>query len=142
VALPVPEPGLVISYSYLWHQEFELGFEEGRKDRPAVIVLCVEQEDTGETVVTVVPITHRAPTAAGAIQIPAAIKRHLGLDSESSWVVVTEINEFRWPGYDLRTIPRAGGYQYGFLPPRFFARIKDAMDACNRAGKSRRVPRD
>ena len=32
--IPEPEAGLVISYSYLWKQEEELGQTEGRKDRP------------------------------------------------------------------------------------------------------------
>lgn len=42
--IPNPEPGLVISYWYLSHGEYEVGQEEGRKDRPSVIVLAVEQE--------------------------------------------------------------------------------------------------
>ena len=35
-----PEPGLVISYAYLWHHEHQTGREEGQKDRPTVIVLA------------------------------------------------------------------------------------------------------
>ena len=42
--IPNPEPGLVISYAYLWHREHEAGREEGRKDRPSVIVLAIERE--------------------------------------------------------------------------------------------------
>jgi hypothetical protein len=41
VPLPRPEPGLVLSYSYLWHTEHEEGREEGVKDRPCVIVVVV-----------------------------------------------------------------------------------------------------
>jgi hypothetical protein len=33
--IPNPEPGLVISYAYLWHDEHHAGREEG-KDRPSV----------------------------------------------------------------------------------------------------------
>jgi hypothetical protein len=29
VPIPTPEPGLVISYAYLWHHEHEAGREEG-----------------------------------------------------------------------------------------------------------------
>ena len=47
----------------------------------------------------------------------AAVKRHLGLDDERSWIVVAEGNEFDWPGYDLRKIGRSDRYDYGFLPP-------------------------
>ena len=70
--IPNPEPGLVISYAYLWHHEHQAGREEGRKDRPSVIVLAVERDAGGATVVTVLPITHRAPTdAASAVEIPS-----------------------------------------------------------------------
>jgi len=41
--IPNPEPGLVISYAYLWHREYQAGREEGRKDSPSVIVLAVER---------------------------------------------------------------------------------------------------
>jgi hypothetical protein len=60
VPLPVPEPGLVVSYSYLWQSEYERDQEEGVKDRPCAIILIAE-DDVGETVVTVVPITHSPP---------------------------------------------------------------------------------
>ena len=101
--IPTPEPGLVISYAYLWHHEHEAGREEGRKDRPSVIVLAVERSANDTTVVVVLPITHTPPTdPASAVEIPAAVKRHLGLDDERSWIVVAEGNEFDWPGYDIR----------------------------------------
>jgi hypothetical protein len=29
---PNPEPGLVISYAYLWHHEHQVGREEGQKE--------------------------------------------------------------------------------------------------------------
>jgi hypothetical protein len=29
--IPNPEPGLVISYAYLWHHEHQAGREEGQK---------------------------------------------------------------------------------------------------------------
>jgi hypothetical protein len=59
--IPNPKPGLVISYAYLWHHEHEAGREEGQKDRPSVIVLAIERDVDGATVVTVLPITHSAP---------------------------------------------------------------------------------
>jgi hypothetical protein len=91
VPIPTPEPGLVISYAYLWHHEHQAGRDEGRKDRPSVIVLAVERPVNDTTVVVVLPITHNPPTnPAGAVEIPAAVKRHLGLDDERSWIVVAE----------------------------------------------------
>jgi len=93
--IPAPEPGLVISYAYLWHYEHEAGREEGRKDPPSVIVLAVERQADDSTVVTVLPITHNPPVdAAGAIEIPGPTKRHLGLDDSRSWIIVSEGNEF------------------------------------------------
>lgn len=69
--VPDPEPGLVISYAYLWHDEHLAGQEEGRKDRPGVIVLAVERGSDDATTVTVLPVTHSAPiNPAAAIEIP------------------------------------------------------------------------
>lgn len=134
--IPTPEAGLVISYAYLWHSEHQAGRDEGRKDRPSVIVLAVER--AAETTVIVLPITHSAPKdPADAIEIPAPIKRHLGLDEAHSWIVVSEGNEFDWPGYDLRKIPGSDRYDYGFLPPRFFATVLAAFQAWHQANKGR-----
>jgi mRNA-degrading endonuclease toxin of MazEF toxin-antitoxin module len=89
--LPEPEPGLVISYSYLWHYERNSGVEEGRKDRPCVILVAVERQQDGDTVVVALPVTHRPPEdAAVTVEIPQAVKQQLGLDLERSWVVVQQ----------------------------------------------------
>ena len=142
MAVPSPEPGLVINYAYLWHDEHEAGHEEGRKDRPVVIVLCFEEVSSGDTVVTVLPVTHREPTdPETGVEIPLAVKRHLGLDEERSWVVVAEGNEFIWPGYDLRRRPN-GRIDFGFLPPRLFNRIRNAFVALHRRQRARNTPRD
>ena len=136
--IPNPEPGLVISYAYLWHDGHRAGQEEGRKDRPSVILLAVEREAGGASIVTVLPITHSAPAdPSSAVEIPLPVKRHLGLDDDRSWIVVAEGNEFLWPGYDLRKLPHSDRYDYGFLPPRFFNRVLEAFVACHRAGKRR-----
>jgi hypothetical protein len=58
----------------------------------------------GGTMVTVLPITHSAPDNPDwAIEIPAAVKRNLGLDDLRSWIVVGEGNQFLWPGFHLRS---------------------------------------
>lgn len=44
MTLPVPEPGLVIRYAYLWDREAREGRDEGSKDRPCAIVLVVADE--------------------------------------------------------------------------------------------------
>jgi len=143
VPIPNPEPGLVLSYAYLWHHEHRAGREEGRKNRPSVIVLATERARDGVTVVTVLPITHTAPAdPAAAVELPAPVKRHLGLDDERSWIVVAEGNEFLWPGYDLRKIPGGDRYDYGFLPPRLFDRVVAAFVAWHRTGRQRLTPRE
>src|SRR6516225_7045043 len=106
--IPNPEPGLVISYAYLWHHEHQAGLEEGQKDRPSVIVLAAEREADGATLVTVLPITHAAPSdPATAVEIPMPVKRHVGLDDDPSWIIITEGNEFLWPGMTCASFPRA-----------------------------------
>lgn len=55
MALPTPEAGLVIACAYLWHHEHMVGREEGRKNRPSVIVLAVQDESDDATAVTVLP---------------------------------------------------------------------------------------
>lgn len=126
MAYPEPEVGLVISYSYLWADEAAQGYAEGRKTRPCAIVLVVEKNKGGPPRVVVAPITHSRPRDPdGAVEIPRAVKRHLGLDSEHSWVVVDDFNLFTWPGFDLRKIPGFDDrYSYGLIPPRFFQIIK------------------
>lgn len=140
--IPSPEPGLVISYAYLWHYEHQAGREEGQKDCPSVIVLAVEREAGEATVVTVLPITHSPPAdPASAVEIPLPVKRHLGLDTDRSWIVVAEGNEFLWPGGDLRKILHTDRHDYGFLPPRFLGRVLESFVAYYRAGKRSLTPR-
>jgi hypothetical protein len=140
---PNPEPGLVISYANLWYHEHQAGREGGQEDRPSVIILAVEREAAGATVVTVLPITHSAPgDPASAGEIPLAVKRHLGLHDDPSWIVVAEGNEFVWPGYDLRKLPHSDRYDYGFLPPRIFNQVLDAFVGWYRSSRRRVTPRE
>lgn len=126
---PKPEPGLVIGYSYLWSVESGQGQVEGLKDRPCAIVLSV-RNDEGEQIVTLVPITHTQPSnPEAAIEVPQPTKQRLGLDDERSWIVLSEYNQFVWPGPDLRPISRSyhDQYHYGFLPPKLFDQLKKKL---------------
>ncbi len=143
MSLPEPELGLVIRYSYLWKSEHDAGRDEGSKDRPCAIVLSVTAGDTGSRV-TVLPITHTPPqNAAFALEIPAVVKQRLGLDFERSWIVLSEGNEFTWPGPDLRPQPGAdlSSVAYGFLPPRLFGEILKRFIALGKTGLASKVPR-
>jgi hypothetical protein len=142
LAIPTPEPGLVLNYAYLWHEEFRAGRDEGRKNRPTVIVLCATQAEDQATIVTVPPITHAAPkNEREAVEIPPAIKKHLGLDDDRSWIIIAEGNEFVWPGFDLRKVPNKDDYDYGFLPPRFFDKVRNAFVEYAGTGKVRAAGR-
>ena len=85
----------------------------------------------GASIVSVVPITHSPPAdPADAIPMPLGLKRHLGFDDEPSWIVVTELNDFVWPGPDLRPVPgKEGRFDYGVLPPAFFRKVQEAIFA-------------
>jgi hypothetical protein len=127
MALPHPVPGLVVRYSYLWHREYLEGAREGRKDRPCAIVAAIRREENGETRVLVLPITHTEPDAnSKSIEIPEHTKQQLGLDSARSWIVLTEWNEFTWPGYDLRKLAEADDatVAYGVLPKGLFEKVR------------------
>ena len=143
MSLPKPRPGLVISYAYLWADQHRTGIEEGAKDRPCAII-AAHQVIAEREVVTVVPVTHSPPAdKADAIEMPPALKAFLGLDDLPSWIVVSETNDFFWPGPDLR--PRRGfspaRFDYGMLPPRFFAHLRDRVLQAARSRRLRSVPR-
>ena len=138
MSLPAPQSGLVIRYAYLWATEHDRGAEDGAKDRPCAIV-AARRIIEGREVVTVVPVTHTPPVdPAEAVEMPPALKAHLGLDDMPSWIVVTETNDFLWPGPDLRPVPgKPGRFHYGMLPPRFFAHVRNRLLQAH----ARRVPR-
>ncbi len=143
MAFPVPVPGLVIRYSYLWASEHARGQEEGVKDRPCAVVLTTADE-AGDQVVTVLPISHVLPSnPLLAVEIPAAVKRRLKLDDDRSWVVLTEANRFTWPGPDLRPLQPgdAQSTAYGFLPYGLFEDIRLKFIAALKGQAVSTVPR-
>jgi hypothetical protein len=92
----------------------------------------------------VLPITHTAPERPDdAVEIPTPVKQRLGLDTERSWIVISEVNEFVWPGPDLRPLPGRdeSTIVYGALPPKFFTYIRDRFLALVDRDKATRVHR-
>ena len=142
MTFPAAVPGLVIRYSYLWQTEYLRGQEEGVKDRPCAVIL-VTRDDEGGEMVTVLPITHSPPdNPAIALEIPSATKNRLGLDSERSWVILTEANRFAWPGPDLRPVGGSlDSVAYGLLPQAFFNQMKERFVAILRAGQAKAISR-
>jgi hypothetical protein len=126
---PSPVPGLVIRYSYLWRENHLRGEREGRKDRPCAAILATVSE-SGDRIVTVLPITHSVPAhPQQAIEIPLATKQRLKLDSDRSWIVLSEANRFIWPGPDLRLASQAdaASVAYGNLPHALYDKVRLAF---------------
>jgi len=143
MTLPAPEPGLVIRYSFLWSHEAEAGSDEGSKDRPCAIVVAAALGETGDITVLVAPITHAPPQEDDSIPIPAKTARALGLDGDAHWIRAHELNEFIWPGYDLRPIPgREHAYAYGLLPKALYQQLRAAIRTRLSGPRSRIQKRD
>ncbi len=142
--LPKPVPGLVNRCSYLWRRQHVEGQEEGQKDRPCAVILAAPTIG-GETQVYVLPVTHSPPNdSALGVELPFRVKQHLQLDDRPSWILLDEINDFLWPGYDLRPVPGSepSRVEYGHLPPRFFDSLRAAFLALAAARRVKRVPRN
>jgi hypothetical protein len=138
-----PEPGLVISYAYLWHSQSVQGVEEGYKERPCVIVSAEIQAQTSLRVL-VLPMTHSTPAPANrdlTQEVPPTLCRHLRLDDGRCWIVLTEANEFQWPGPDLGHSAPGNALVYERLPPRFFEKVRHRFITAVKAGKAAAVRR-
>ncbi len=128
--MPYPKPvaGPVIRHACLWRNDQRRGRDEGVKDRPCAIILALESTDD-ETRVFVLPITHTLPRDPDdAFELPRETQRRLGLDERQSWIVLTEANDFVWPGSDLRPKSSDGDLidiVYGALPKVLFNRMRD-----------------
>jgi hypothetical protein len=143
MALPTPAPGLLVSYSYLWHHQRWAGVVEGRKVRPCAIVVAVADDD-GDTRVYVAPITHTKPDDPHAVELSLAVKQRLGLDDHPSWIITNELNRFIWPGYDLRPVSRdkPDTFAWGFLPVDVFAAVKRGIAAHQKSSDLSIAPRE
>ena len=141
MALPDPEPGLVVRYDYLWTHEAAAGRDQG-KTRPACLVAATDPTHRPRYVVPL-PITHTRPTGdTVGIEIPARVRQALGLDDTPSWVIVSEHNVDEWPNAGLSLLPgRPDTFSYGFIPPGRFARIKTRFLELARSKKSPAVRR-
>lgn len=139
----IPEPGDVLSYAYLWHRQAVSGQEEGLKDRPVVVVVARTVVE-GQLQLMVAPITHSPPQRADmAVEIPRAVKTHLGLDKERSWIVTSEMNRFIWPGPDIRLVKAGKDWTpfHGAIPAILLAEVKGRFLALAKQGKIKFVPR-
>lgn len=92
------------------------------------MVVVARIEEAAGTLILVAPVTHSAPEkATDAIEIPPNVKKLLGLDEDRSWIVVTELNRFIWPGPDIRPMPQTGTPFYDALPDWLFERVRNGV---------------
>jgi len=141
MALPKPEPGLVVRYDYLWAREAAKGLRHG-KERPACLVVSYERGDSGiETVL--VAITHSRPAGdAVGIEIPPRVRKLLNLDDQPCWVIVSEYNADVWPSPGIVPLPRGEhGFAYGLMPIPLFETIRGRLLEELQAKRVRRVRR-
>jgi hypothetical protein len=109
------------------------------------VVLVVGRTGAGSPRVYVLPITHSRPAkGVESIEIPLDVARKAKLDAGPSWIILSEFNEFLWPGFDLAPIPgRAPAtVAYGYLTPGFFAKVRDRWLELDATAKSHSVARD
>ncbi|BCA60450.1 type II toxin-antitoxin system PemK/MazF family toxin [Sphingomonas sp. HMP6] len=119
----------------MWAREAERGQDEGLKDRPAVVVIARIVRET-QTEITVAPVTHSMPNdPQAAVEIPAKVKRQLGLDQERSWIVTSELNRFVWPGPDIRVAPGRDTPVYDAIPELLFEKLRVAVNRQVAAGR-------
>jgi hypothetical protein len=144
LSFPPPERGSVIRYGYLWADESAAGQEEGRKDRPVLVLALSVKEQIGTTQLLVLAITHTPRVNSDrAIPLPQAVKRRIGLDDAPAWIVTTEANAFTWPGPDIRPIPgrRPRTVVYGRVPDTVLRQVARSFLANRERQRSRLVAR-
>ena len=74
------------------------------------------------------------------VEIPQATKRRLGLDADRSWIITTELNQFTWPGPDIR--PTASGeYIYGYLPEQLMRLVLEQVKKHAGHKRLKNIPR-
>ncbi|RJF87031.1 hypothetical protein D3874_08355 [Oleomonas cavernae] len=108
----------IVRYPYLWAREAAQGETEGRKLRPAAVVIRLPREN-GDLLL-LLPITSKEPDRSRfAIEIPQIEKRRAGLDADVRlWVVLDEYNlDIVGQSYYLEPEPPLGHFSKAFFLP-------------------------
>ncbi|MES2095328.1 MAG: hypothetical protein V4459_01075 [Pseudomonadota bacterium] len=94
------------------------------------------------TEIVVAPVTHSMPDRPeDGVEMPARVKRQLGLDQERSWIVTTELNRFIWPGPDIRVAPGHDTPLYDAIPQLLFDELRVAINKRVAAGRLKMTKR-
>lgn len=76
------------------------------------------------------------------VEIPAKVKRIIGLDDVPSSVIVSELKFNEWLNSGLSPVKeKQGAFSYGFIPPGLFAQIKTRFLELARQNKSGAIRR-
>jgi mRNA-degrading endonuclease toxin of MazEF toxin-antitoxin module len=93
-------------------------------------VVLASETRNGVTRVIVAPCTTQPPRGGQRhVELPIAVKAHLSLDDRRCWIVTDELNQFIWPGPDVR-LTRIGtslSPYFGKLPSKLFEQIQTAI---------------
>ena len=93
-----------------------------------MVVVVARIEEAAGPLILVAPVTHIVPEkSTDAVEIPPNVKKQLGLDAARSWVVVTQLNRFIWPGPDIRPMPDTDAPFYDALPDWLFERVRSGV---------------
>jgi hypothetical protein len=100
-----PPIGNLVAYEYLWLSQSG-SRDDGVKTYPVALIFA-KRTVAGETLAYAAAISHKEPSPnERAVEVPRKLKRQLGLDEEPCWIYTDQINEFTWPGPDLRPAER------------------------------------
>lgn len=100
------------------------------------MVVVARIEGAAGTLILVAPVSHTPPqNSTDAVEIPANVKKQLGLDRERSWIFVNELNRFIWPGPDIRPVSGSDGPFYDALPDWLFEKVRQALLKRSSAGR-------
>jgi uncharacterized protein YifN (PemK superfamily) len=142
-----PQVGDVIRYDFLWKEQHDKGHIDGAKDRPCTVVVASSQREDGSRFVVLAPITHSPPKGREqSIPVPAKVSKHLGLDSDQSWIRTHEVNVLTWPDgrfpYGLTKAKNPDQWKFGELPEALAKQVFADVDRQRRARTLRQVNRD
>jgi len=100
------------------------------------VVVLAKLVEGDFTRIIVAPITHSEPPAGEGLEIPPSVKRNLRLDEERSWIITTEVNQFIWPGPDIRLSKGSESPLYGTIPAKLFDEATRQISDNAKAGQA------
>ena len=81
--------------------------------------------------------------AARAGGMSAPLLDRLGLDADRCWIITSEVNQFVWPGPDIRLVPLKSDRTpfYGKIPAKLLEKMREVISANVEQGCLKITPR-